>query len=480
MLLLLVSLYSCNKWLDLKPADSIIDDKLYEDEAGYKQALTGAYIGMINESLYGRNLLVGINDAMAQYWKTDLITNQYHDVSKFDFKTQNAEAQISVIWTQTYAIIANLNELLERLNDPKAQKFENYNLIKGEALGLRAFLHFDLLRLFGPVLKNGGISKLSIPYRQENTNKIVKRMTGKQVLTLIEADLIQAYKLLKDDPILKNGRKFSGTVYVDKEFMAFEYRAIRMNHYAVAATLARVYMYQDKKTDAYKYAKLLIDAKNTFQLLSRDDIIKPEGQRDLMFESEIIFGLYDAKLKTKLGDFLGYSTTAGKEANITVDEAFLDKVYIDSGTGKADDYRRAYWWKTKGVETILNKYYRDLSEESKTPYDPILPLIRLSEMYYIAAESKIGVDNNEAINLLNTVREHRNIDKLEKTVVNTDTKLLQEVVAEYRKEFWGEGQMFYTYKRLFMNILSSKGLINAKSSNFVLPLPKEEYEFGNN
>lgn len=26
-----------------------------------------------------------------------------------------------------------------------------YEIMKGEALGLRAFLHFDLLRMFGPV-----------------------------------------------------------------------------------------------------------------------------------------------------------------------------------------------------------------------------------------------------------------------------------------------------------------------------------------
>jgi hypothetical protein len=36
--------------------------------------------------------------------------------------------------------------------------------MKGEALGLRAFLHFDLLRMFGPVYKEHPASK-AIPYR---------------------------------------------------------------------------------------------------------------------------------------------------------------------------------------------------------------------------------------------------------------------------------------------------------------------------
>ena len=55
-------------------------------------------------------------------------------------------------WNKAYSLILNCNLLLENLENPEV-KFtgDNYKVIKGETLALRAMLHFDLLRLFGPV-----------------------------------------------------------------------------------------------------------------------------------------------------------------------------------------------------------------------------------------------------------------------------------------------------------------------------------------
>jgi hypothetical protein len=57
---------------------------------------------------------------------------------------------------------------------------------------------------------------------------------------------------------------------------------------------------------------------------------------------------------------------------------------------------------------------------------------------------------------------------------------LGQLVKEARKEFYGEGQIFYMYKRLNRNILGLSGSIIPVSNNrFVLPLPNDEIEFGN-
>lgn len=477
-IILFTSLISCNDWLNVKPTGSIVDDELFGNEAGYKQALTGAYIGMMQPQLYGQNLLLGLTDAMAKYWKIDLKSNVYYDIYNYDFKTKIAEEQIGGTWRGMYSIIANLNLLLERLEDAEAKDYSDYKLIKGEALGLRAYLHLDILRLFGPVIDNNTMELKSIPYRTVNINKIVKFMKTKDVLASIEKDLKNAYNLLKDDPIKKYGRKSASNVYIDKENMAYEYRSIRMNYYAVAASLARYYLLINNKEAAYEYAKEVIDANKTFGLLKRDDIIKGEGQRDLMFEREIIFGLYDVNLKNKLGVFLGYGER--NTPNLSVDESFLDKIYIDEGYGKPDDYRRAYWWKDKSNYKILYKYFRSLKEDETNPYDPIFTLIRLSEMFYIASEAKVGKDNGEAIDLLNQVRISRNLDPLDNSVIVNDEQLLSQILAEYRKDFWGEGQLVYTYKRFNSDVLTNKGIISADMNRFVLPIPKEEYEFGNN
>lgn len=477
-ILLLPIFISCDDWLEVKPSGSIIDEELYEKESGYKQALAGIYITMAKPDLYGQELLVGIPDAIAQYWKTDLSSNVYYDISNFNYTTKTGEAQLLGIWRRMYTAIANLNILIEKLDEAEAEKLSDYKLIRGEALGLRAYLHLDLLRLYGPVLKNGGMEELSIPYRTKNINKIVKRMTSNEVLTAIEKDLKEAYELLKKDPIHRNGRKIKDSKYIDKESMAYGFRSIRMNYFAVTATLARLNLLKGSKENAYKYAKEVIDAENIFQLLKKDDVNKNDGERDLMFEREIIFGLYDAKLKARLGTFLGYPDE--NLSNLEVRSDFFTKIYMEEGNGAPSDYRKEHWWKEKGEQMILYKYYRDLSNKDETPYDPLYALLRLSEMYYIASEAKIGVDNNEAIQLLNKVRLARNIEPLNPAQIVNDAQLLEQLVAERRKEFWGEGQMFFTYKRLFIDILKYNGVIPASKDIFVLPIPKDEYEFGNN
>lgn len=68
-------------------------------------------------------------------------------------------------------------------------------------------------------------------------------------------------------------------------------------------------------------------------------------------------------------------------------------------------------------------------------------LIRLSEMYYILAEC--AATPGEAAEFLNKVRNIRGVDP----VVCTEANRLDEIEKEYRKEFYGEGQLFFFYKR---------------------------------
>ena len=74
-------------------------------------------------------------------------------------------------------------------------------------------------------------------------------------------------------------------------------------------------------------------------------------------------------------------------------------------------------------------------------------MIRTSEMYYIAAESASALqDSLSATNWLDTVRVHRNLVKYVQTALKRDS-INVELAKEYQKEFLGEGQVFYYYKR---------------------------------
>lgn len=74
-------------------------------------------------------------------------------------------------------------------------------------LAVRAFLHFDMLRLFGPVYKLHP-EAVSIPYNESSKVAALPLMTADSVLhEKILRDLDEAEKLLADsDPVIENGR----------------------------------------------------------------------------------------------------------------------------------------------------------------------------------------------------------------------------------------------------------------------------------
>ena len=105
----------------------------------------------------------------------------------------------------------------------------------------------------------------------------------------------------------------------------------------------------------------------------------------------------------------------------------------------------------------------------------MMPLIRLSELYLIAAECETDFD--QAISYLNTIRNKRNCPDL--NPVNTE-ELMDAITTEFRKEVIGEGQMFYFYKRNAMqnipNGCSTSGNMNVLLKDYVVPIPESEID----
>lgn len=471
-------LSACNDWLNVKPQGQIEGDKMFEDERGFLQTLTGTYTILNSTSAYGQELTVGLLDEVVRYW------NEISEAYNANYTDSEIETRLLAIWSQLYKAVANANLVLDNLKEVGEDDLENYNLIKGEALGLRAYIHLDLLRMFGPVLNNG-LEQPAIPYHEEFSNQIVEIMTAGEVLDKIERDLLEAYELLQDDPIKEYGRRYSGNI--DNTDLAYEYRGIRMNYYAVCGTLARLYQLKNDAANALKYAEEVIDATDIFQLLQRDDIITSNNKPDLMFERELIWALYDQNYEQKLGAVMENSLNA-----YTIDVLSREYVYRNEHAyGATDDYRDAYWWITQQasiVSVIPAKYMRTYETTSSstgerndvTAWDKVFPMMRLSEMYYIAAEANLTTDPAESYRLLNEVRASRNLTPLPATLENNGTALAEQILYEYQKDFWGEGKLFYYCKHLFHDVVIGSNTIPASNALFVLPIPDDEIEFGGN
>ena len=239
-------LVGCNNWLDVKPTNWVEQEEMFSTENGFKNALTGVYIQMKSPSLYGKNLTMDFTENLAQHWKVNASSIEGY-TSMFDYKNASVESLIDGIYTSFYGTMVNINNLLSFV-DNGVLSSDIYALVKGEALGLRAFLHFDLLRLYGPIPGQHTNNKI-LAYAQKVSRDNLPVHTWQEYITFLEKDLNDAEKLLYE--VEHKGIK--------DDF--FAYRQNRMNYWAVLALKARFYLWIQNKEKAAEYAAKVISAK---------------------------------------------------------------------------------------------------------------------------------------------------------------------------------------------------------------------------
>lgn len=208
----------------MNPRSQIKGEELYKSEDGFKKALNGVYINIAKEGLYGRQTTMYFTDALARLWKDpSLNTDVLYAINRFDYTHQNVEPLVSSIFLTYYNSIAQLNDLLKNLDERTdvTFRYNNDKLLRGEALGLRAFLHLDVLRMFGPMPQTATDGTLAVPYVTEITNetsKLVSKTWG-EVFTLMEKDLLDAKALLEEyDPaVTATMRQLEDTYYIGTE-----------------------------------------------------------------------------------------------------------------------------------------------------------------------------------------------------------------------------------------------------------------------
>lgn len=464
---------SCDSWLEVKPYDKISEGELQKSEEGYQKMLNGIYIDLNSDALYGQSLSVEMIEVMGGAYAigTDnSVWGNYKDLSNYQYGTEYWRNRLDQTWNKAYALILNCNKILENI-DQNQDLFTggNYYAVKGEALALRAMLHFDMLRLFGPVYAKDS-DKKAIPYYNKQTNSPEPILTAKEVAEKVVADLEEARILLANDPVKTEGTLMSGSQDGTSNFM--RYRALRLNYYAVEALLARVNLYMGNKTEAFKYATDVIKTadQGIFPFVDKSLVIGSPTDPDRIFSSEVLFALTNTSRSKIHKNF--YDPSRLPNYVFRMDDNLMSNiVYGGAATtgGYQDDYRyRANW-----IATGSNRYFYKYSDmvANGSIQNTMIPMIRLGEMFLIAAESQSDNLAN-GVQYVNALRRNRG-------VANLQTLTSDLLKYEYIRELYGEGQLFYLYKRLNSDIItSSNANKNPKASDliFVVPLPDSETE----
>ncbi|MDR1414544.1 MAG: RagB/SusD family nutrient uptake outer membrane protein [Odoribacteraceae bacterium] len=460
---------ACSDWLEVLPKSRVLANNHFETEQGFADQLTGVYTRMSGSALYGRELTFGLREVLSQNYDLD-VAGGYARTALYEYADEGVKARITAAWAESYTAIANLNLMLEYLEDISPAKFSgrNYDVYKGEALGLRAFLHFELLRMFAPA-PAAAANAQAIPYVTKYTTSVTPLSTVNGALDLVIADLTAAAECLKSDTI------FLAVDAVAAYGVRAE-RAQRFNYYAARATLARAYLWRGDVERALAQAEEVIEAcsdENLRFYWSHFTAIMASNayERDLLYKQEHIFRLEMNKMVDIVKPF--FTASAGTE-KLSPSETKMDNIYEVSSAALGMDYRYTYHYAYDGGERYLSKFWQP---EGGT-YLNMMPLIRLAEVYYIAAEALAPTDPARAVELLNVVREHRGLSNYPLPATLSPAAVQEEILKEYRKETLGEGQLFYYYKRLNLPVIPGSSR-PGNNATYVFPLPDNEIEFGN-
>lgn len=462
-------------FLDVNPKTQVPADKMFSQEAGFEDALNGCYMKMNSKHLYGRFLTLSGVDFLAGYYDKTTSGTLEHALSNFEFENSYLKSQIKSTYNEFYNVILQINDVIVHLDSEEGRNVvkspEKRALLMGEALALRAFLHFDILRLFGQVPQNATIT-VSLPY-SEVTGVQARPLYGfEEYLAKVMKDIEDAEELLKDDPCRKYNLNTHVHAEVEDDF--YHYRKFRFNYYALKALKARIYLYTGDRQNAYKEAMGIINAKNQ----DGSDYFTLAGDNDFnrsyfALPSETIMGLSNRALDNNETERLFKN-----ESNAFPMLFSKSRCEMMFFFNTASNNRFNRWWGevTNGTGG-LNPYYKKYMQNEGVADDAVkldnkwlVPLFRLSEMYLIAMESTD--DLAEANALYTKYMRARNVQ-----VENyfPDLSWVQvETVFEMRIEFMAEGQMFYTYKRTGATDMFFDNSKTITEDNYVVPVPESE------
>ena len=479
---MLLTFVSCDQWFDVEPkGEGTSGNGLFNNEASFRDYMNGIYADLRSRDLYGGNLTLGGVEFLAQTFVPYTGAEAW---TRMDFNSDMARTIARKAYGGLYAAIYRCNDLLRQFDRNPDVEFVSGSreMMMAETRALRAFLHFDLLRMFGPADYRNNPEADAVPYRTSFDNIATPILPASEVLDMVIEDLLAAEELLEghDSEIFN---------YDNSADPFTEMRQMRMNVWAVRAMLARVYCYKgdaESKALALQYALDVIGSGH-FTLSTYDKITTAP-----IMPTEQIFSLYIDNYYQIVDEVF---VNANASTILSAYETTVRTWYQTEADARYKTFRRV---STDGgqFKRVSQKYNQSYYTSSRDDYSGLnsQPLIRLPEMYYIAAECE--PDAKTAAAYLDEVISTRTGQYSTTTTTDfdkTDTRQIygmvtgqtvrtNELMKEYLKEYYGEGQLFFFYKRFAFTDFPGCPLDNNESmaSHYQMPIPDDEFIFGNN
>lgn len=463
-----VHLCACEEFLDQKSQMQVDAEHMFQTEQGFKDALTQCYVGLAGDYLYGKYMSYGPIETMAQHW--ELQSNNWENLYQLDFTLDNARQIFELIYGEMYNVIVHANDVLRFLekNGAVIESGQTRDVIEGEARAIRAFVHFDVLRLFGQMPFEPG-KTVRLGYAETVGKREIPFLDFDSYVEKLLKDLDMAEALLAEsDPLLVKSLATLDETGENEDFF-LDYRRFRFNLYAVKALKARVNLYLGRTEEAYRNALSVIQAKTK----GGENVISLSGSDDLEKEfyampSESIMLLSKTDISNTMFSTNSYYISSSR------------KTMLFEGALTGDIRIRTVWGSESsalgGAVPLFRKFLQPSSGTGTSSKDlrlkyQVIPLLRLAEMYLIAMET--APSESEANRLYKDFMLSRQM------LVSQDLsleELRQEIEKQYRRELFGEGQMFFYYKRHSASSMLWGRNSDLTEDNYIVPLPETELE----
>lgn len=452
---------SCgNSWLDLEPSTQIPTNSAIQNLSHVDYSLNSIYNVMRNSSYYsGRMTYYG--DVTGDDVQANGLTKR---TASYYLMNMTKDTGPSSHWSYAYKIIRNCNIILEQIDDIEydAKEQATFNDLKGQALTLRGMALFELTRFFGyPYTKDNGAS-LGVPIVTTVAAVDFKpaRNTVAECYNAFVADLEQATTLLSE-----------------------KFNKGKVNKWAAMGYLSRAYLYMGRNQEALQTAKAAIEGaeKNKYALWTNEEYPTVWGaDTEAAKPGEILFEMVNTTTESAGKETMGHLCYSSGYSDMILTSSFFKMLSDDPN----DVRNKLYLIVSK--KAYINKYQ---PQQGETRQDANIPVMRLSEIYLIAAEAAAKLSNNvDAVKYLNPIVQRANPENS----IEGDVITLDRVLDERRKELYGEGHRMFDAIRNHKTIERTNETVSAISSTkhyellpeskafnwdyfrVVLPIPKAE------
>ena len=438
VLLLMGTMTSCDKKLEIEPLNNVDADKALRTSSDVEAALVGCYTGIQNAQVYGGYIQL-MSDLLADDGEISFV-GTFIPPNQINRKgIQKDNGFVSTMWVNAYNVINRTNNVLANLDklDTPVKKAR----VEGEARLIRAAMYFELVRLYakdwgdGSPAANPGVPLVLTPtLTLDNLPALqVKRNTVAEVYSQVLSDLTTAETKM-------TANSTAGSFFA--------------NTYVAAGFLSRVYLQQGRFAEAAAAANRAIVPKYVLSPSYVDEFYS--GADLLPNSSEDIFAI-QFTAQSGVND-LNTFYSADQRGDISIEDAHLD-LYAPT-----DERLDLFSIGAPGQQSFSNKYDSQYGN---------IKVMRLAEMYLTRAEGNFRAGTTVPVGAtpladINRIRARVGLAPL--TTVTKDIILL-----ERKLELAFEGFRFGDLKRNKESVKDPNGVVLPFSSpRLVFPIPLRE------